>query len=926
MKRKRIILLLGLLSCLSLFSGQRVLATDLRPGENESLDEVMARATANDTILIDDGEEYTLTGATTGGQAAIKVTNGKLIFNGASLTNTKGIRLDGPQAQGTFISGSIKTSPREVGLYLKNGASIDTIGEGMTIYGHKAAMILESRSSIGQIQGGTFANGPDHSASNIAIGAVVGLEDASIGEISGGTFTSVHDAALYVGKGSKIGTLSGGTYQSNLSTTEYKYIPAESYRYNYFSALVLYTKPSSSGAASIDKITGGDFQGLHALYMVSGTDQGKVQIGEISGGTFENIEDIPGLHDSITHDTLLASQRAYIDKISGGLFKAGDADAIQLTINLYNGGPRGSSRIQEISGGKFFATGDGHAILLNYADHRIDLISGGEFVAGSQATYALESKDGRKGTLGKVTGGAFWGGIKMQNDKNNPTLIEPDLSQGQPDMGLARYYHKKAYSNPLNYYDKAFFNGSFSLPTYQTDQGLTYSYTPSVYSKDYGVFESGSIGFYEDTTDTDLNPSEYFFWSSMPYGYFDTVNKEAYYTFKGNDSSDFDAYDRKDEKIYGLYPAYDDPASGLKEVSLEGYDPSSQKMGYLRKRPVLKFAANLPQDLSYTGQLPKDQHILPFAWDPWDNEIPYDPVGDHWEGVFLVPKTPGIQAQGYRFLGWNTQADGKGRNLKLDKFYAMPLEDLTLYAQWEAPEEPSGPNLGHNTGHGTSTKDHQAYLIGYTDQTFRPKRSMSREEVTVMFARLLEDPTNQEAPALNFSDVGKNRWSAQAIEKAARCGIIKGYPDGTFKPDRPISRAEFLAMATRFQPLDPGIKSFEDVPPSHWAYDLVKRGASAGWVEGYPSGDFQPDESISRAEVAKISNFMLSRKADKDFVHHHQEEMLCFPDVPENYWAYDYIEEACNSHRYKWSHKEGEEEVWKQILDSSMDYTIYKKR
>lgn len=216
--------------------------------------------------------------------------------------------------------------------------------------------------------------------------------------------------------------------------------------------------------------------------------------------------------------------------------------------------------------------------------------------------------------------------------------------------------------------------------------------------------------------------------------------------------------------------------------------------------------------------------------------------------------------------------------------------------------------------------DHYQYLIGYEDQTFRAENNMTRQEVTVMFSRLLENrPEKGRIYSRDYKDVPDSLWSVTAISYMSKLGIIKGYPDGNFKPNGSITRAEFAAIASRFDNLTVGDKTFIDVSADHWAYDSIKKAAKAGWISGYPDGTFKPDQPITRAEVVTITNRMLNRYADEDYVESHREKIINYIDLDNTHWAYYPVVEATNGHEFK-RKSNGKDELWLEITDKSFVY------
>ena len=204
--------------------------------------------------------------------------------------------------------------------------------------------------------------------------------------------------------------------------------------------------------------------------------------------------------------------------------------------------------------------------------------------------------------------------------------------------------------------------------------------------------------------------------------------------------------------------------------------------------------------------------------------------------------------------------------------------------------------------------DHLAFLSGYANGTFEPDRNMTRAEVTTMFARLLTEKMAADQTYSNtVSDVAKSHWAANYIGYMQQFGIITGYADGSFRPDASVTRAEFAAIASRFERLTEGTKSFSDVPSSHWAAKYINFAATRGWVNGYADGTFRPNNSITRAEVAAVTCRLLERNADQSYIRSHLSELRAFTDVSESHWAYWYTMEAANGHDYT---KSGSSETW----------------
>lgn len=226
---------------------------------------------------------------------------------------------------------------------------------------------------------------------------------------------------------------------------------------------------------------------------------------------------------------------------------------------------------------------------------------------------------------------------------------------------------------------------------------------------------------------------------------------------------------------------------------------------------------------------------------------------------------------------------------------------------------PSGNTGDGSTGTGNANggklkpelnkDDHFAYLIGYENGTFRPDNNMTRAEVIVMFSRLLTDKMDMNKTYENsFNDVNSTDWYANYIGFMEAYGIVQGYNDGSFKPNNPVTRAEFATISSRFNELTEGSKEFKDVPASHWAHDYVSLAEEKGWVSGYPDGTFRPEQRITRAEVVTVVNRMLERSAenlDKTYIDENITGIDKFSDVSTKHWAYYEILEASTDHNFE---------------------------
>ena len=193
--------------------------------------------------------------------------------------------------------------------------------------------------------------------------------------------------------------------------------------------------------------------------------------------------------------------------------------------------------------------------------------------------------------------------------------------------------------------------------------------------------------------------------------------------------------------------------------------------------------------------------------------------------------------------------------------------------------------------------DHIAYLTGYPGGAFGPDNSMTRAEVAQMFYALLNN--KNVTITKTFPDVPANAWYATAVNTLASLGMVSGDANGNYRPNDPITRAEFcvIALAFAYEP-DNAVCYFSDVSRSDWFYTYVAQAASYGWIGGYTNGNFGPNDRITRAQVTTIVNNMLGRAADRDYVIDHQADLVQFSDLTRAHWGYFQIMEATNAHDY----------------------------
>lgn len=248
------------------------------------------------------------------------------------------------------------------------------------------------------------------------------------------------------------------------------------------------------------------------------------------------------------------------------------------------------------------------------------------------------------------------------------------------------------------------------------------------------------------------------------------------------------------------------------------------------------------------------------------------------------------------------------------------------------PAPPSGGGGGGGGGHrpkpkptveipdddalGLNNTDHFAYIVGYGNGEVQPQNSITRAEVAAIFFRLLEDGIRNEnfTHQNDFSDVAADAWYCSSVSTLSRMGIIAGYPDGTFRPNAPITRAEFAAIATRFD--NNGDKtpvSFTDII-GHWAEGEITVAANHGWVSGYGDNTFRPQNQITRAETMSLVNRVLKRlpETSADLL----PDMITWTDNADtSSWYYLPVQEATNSHYYEFK-ENSKHEKWTELRET----------
>ena len=260
--------------------------------------------------------------------------------------------------------------------------------------------------------------------------------------------------------------------------------------------------------------------------------------------------------------------------------------------------------------------------------------------------------------------------------------------------------------------------------------------------------------------------------------------------------------------------------------------------------------------------------------------------------------------------------------------------DLTLHGVWTFTKKSSGGGGGGGSHKPTVTipddvptglngDDHYAYIVGYPDSTVRPQDGITRAEVATIFFRLLTDETrNANSTKTNsYSDVAAGAWYNHAVSTLSAMGIVKGDSHGKFNPNAPITRAEFAAIAARFDDkANTTAVDFSDIA-SHWAKNEISAAANNGWINGYTDGTFRPNNKITRAEAMTLVNRVLKRLPETAEDLHN--DMIKWSDNSDtSAWYYLAVQEATNSHYYDL--KENKHETWSKLRETR-DWTELEK-
>lgn len=248
--------------------------------------------------------------------------------------------------------------------------------------------------------------------------------------------------------------------------------------------------------------------------------------------------------------------------------------------------------------------------------------------------------------------------------------------------------------------------------------------------------------------------------------------------------------------------------------------------------------------------------------------------------------------------------DGKSVGAVSTHTFENVVDNHTIHATFARKHTPTPSmptvEIPDEDAIGLNTDDHFAYIIGYPDGTVQPNGQITRAEATTIFFRLLtEESRSANLTKTNgYTDVASDAWYNTAVSTMTKAGIVDGYPDGTFRPDAPITRAEMAKIISLFAKLDKSESRFSDIA-GHWAEAYIRLAAGNGWIAGYPDGTFGPQRNITRAETATMINRVLDRVPSEESHLLSRGVMQIWPDANPGDWFYLAMQEATNSHDYE---------------------------
>lgn len=346
------------------------------------------------------------------------------------------------------------------------------------------------------------------------------------------------------------------------------------------------------------------------------------------------------------------------------------------------------------------------------------------------------------------------------------------------------------------------------------------------------------------------------------------------YYYDENADDDYDSTDA-DENDQRVFPKYNFTNNGNTiDAELKDYANKVVKIYYDDKLVTQakvdkneKFVVNLPNPI-------RNKNMMKF-YVSYDR--PTSPELKVWELNTTEFSVSGKYNQGVNIVAYYGDKElgetivGSDGIFTIQTNYRLPRNANVKFYEVNSPLNISSNN---------------SYIKGYEDNTFRPENKVTRAEASMMFARLMNGSDKFESNSTKYSDAN-NAWYSGAVFYVDNKSVIKGYPNGVFKPNKNITRAEFVQMISNYlnENVD-GKSSFRDTA-DHWAKDAIDIATDKGYIKGYPDGYFRPDAEITRAEAVKILNETFSISSSGSSNNN-------FKDLNKSAWYYKEILKATN--------------------------------
>ncbi|MBS6776271.1 MAG: S-layer homology domain-containing protein [Butyricicoccus pullicaecorum] len=625
------------------------------------------------------------------------------------------------------------------------------------------------------------------------------------------------------------------------------------------------------------------------------------------------------------------------DKEFANLNIEGDSEVIVDRAENKNGVPNGINNFKiKVVGSRLTVTNCVKQGLvrcwLTLDDSNAEISGNGIGICGYNGTDVLIMKNGSNLTMeDNGTAGIFlWGG-KVKVEAGNTLTITgtgkdiKEITDSRYDGALAVYYYYNTYTADVNFEDGATVNLIDNDVSAINNDGKVYIGNGTT------IMNNGSKTVYgggiQNRGDITIAPNV------KLYNNHAKIAGDDIYNTTGTSANGLTSYtgsitfapvgdgwilDNCNDPIVGWYHDGKEKRWNGDGKDTEYYaDEYEVKAEAVSDALALKAAHGQLCSVTYevTGDIPSDAGAVPAA------------AKVKKGGSYTVAPVQTTSQSRYTFSGW--RINGVGDVVTEIKDIQ---QDVKLIGVWTRRSSGGGGGSSRPTVDipddvptGLNGDDHFAYIVGYPNGNVEPNGNITRAEVATIFFRLLTEEvrTANSTQSNSLSDVTRGQWFNHAVSTLSSMGIVKGHNDGTFAPNAPITRAEFAAIAARFDDKNTDTSSkFTDIA-SHWAKNEIGIAANKGWINGYPDGTFRPNQYITRAEAMTLVNRVLNRLPENssDLL----DSMIKWPDNSDaSAWYYLAVQEATNSHAYSDKSKDDKYEKWTTIRDAR-DWTELEK-